>query len=113
MNRRCGLRIRRRFYDGPALFNHPGRRMREYRSPNLLVAQWIRAFSVSYLTPAGSVLIVIIFAFALSALTTLLMPICFLSFTLMSLFIVAVVVGWIFRPQLAIERLAPESACCR
>lgn len=46
-------KFRNWFYSGPALFNYPGRRMRGYRSPNLMLGQWLHAITVKHFTPAG------------------------------------------------------------
>jgi len=47
-------KAKKRFYDGPALFNYPGRRMSGYRSPNVLIGQWLHAFTVSTLRCPGA-----------------------------------------------------------
>ena len=102
------LRLEKKFYDGPSVFNYPGRYGRGYRSVNLMVAQWIRAFSVSYFTPAGRVLIIVSAYIFLNGILTLLMPIYYLSITLWSLFVIDILTGWLLRPRLKISREIPE-----
>ena len=105
-------KAKKRFYDGPALFNYPGRRMSGYRSPNLLIGQWLHAFTVKHLTVSGRMLILITGPFFVVGLTTLLTPVYFLSFTLACLFIVDFVIGWLLRPRVAITRAFQESSDC-
>jgi hypothetical protein len=62
---------KRFFFDGPALFNYPGRRMSGYRSPNVLIGQWLHAFTVKHFTVSGRMLILITGPFFVAGLTTL------------------------------------------
>ena len=100
--------MRRVFYDGPALFNYPGRRMVGYRSPNVLMAYWVHAFAVSYFTLPGRVLALLAVVLFVGGLTAMLMPMYYLSFTLISLFVVDYLVGWLRRPRLEVLRLVPS-----
>jgi uncharacterized protein (DUF58 family) len=105
-------KAQKRFYDGPALFNFPGRRISGYRSPNVLIGQWLHAFTVKHFTVSGRMLILITGPFFVAGLTTLLTPVYFLSLTLVSLFIADFVVGWLLRPRVAITRTFQESSDC-
>ncbi len=98
------------FFDGPAIYNYPGRAIDGYRSVNVMVAHWIRAFGVSRFTPAGRILILATAYFLLGGMLTLLMPIYLLSITLLCLFLVDIAIGWWLRPSLEIRRIMPESA---
>ena len=100
----------KKFFDGPAIYNYPGKRIEGYRSINLMIAQWIRAFSALYFTLAGRVLLIATGYILLNSMLTLLMPTYFLSITLFSLFIIDIVVGWILRPRLKVIRSIPELA---
>ena len=101
---------RRRFYDGPAVFNYPGRRIQGYRSPNLLMAFWLHAAAVTWMTPPGRILFIVTGALFLAGMTAVLMPMYFLSFTLTSLFFVDATVGWLRRPKLRVIRRVPSPA---
>lgn len=103
-------RLRRTFYDGPAVFNYPGRKMKGYRSPNILIIQWLYAFTASFFTTSGLLLVTISGLVLLVGATSLLMPAYFLSFVLLALIVVDFAAGWFFRPRVAIERVVPESA---
>lgn len=98
------------FFNGPAVFNYPGKRITGYRSINVLTAYWLHAFSVLYFTRAGRVLSVAGAYFLLGSMLTLLMPIYFLSITLANLLVLNILLGWFVRPRLKIVRFIPESA---
>ena len=108
--RQSYINLERKFFDGPAVFNYPGREIKGYRSINLMIAQWIRAFSSSYFTMAGRVLLITTAYIVLAGMLTLLMPIYFLSITLTSLFLADIVLGRILRPRLNVLRTTPELA---
>ncbi len=101
---RKGKRI---FYDGPAVYNYPGRRMRGYRSPNVMISIWIHAAMNIWLTVYGRYFILLTAAFSIVGVTTILMPAYILSVGLVSLFLVDIVYGWYYRPKLAIKRELP------
>ncbi len=102
-------RFDRIFFAGPAVFNYPGKAIKGYRSVNLLIAYWLRAFTVLYFTWAGRVLFVVSGYFLLAGMLTLLMPMYMLSIAMISMFIVNIVMGWWFRPRLQIKRNTPRT----
>jgi uncharacterized protein (DUF58 family) len=106
---RVARRLRRRFYDGPAAFNYPARAIRGYRSPNVLIGQWLHAFVVVHFSLAGGMLFAAMILVTLGGLTSLLMPMFLLTVTLWSLFVVDVVLGWLLRPRVVVTRHAPGS----
>ena len=97
-----------KFFKGPALFNHPGRNLKGYKSVNIMVAHWIRSFVLLHFTLPGRVLFLLTCYVLLTSMLTLLMPLYLLAFTLVSLFITNVIVGWIFRPKIEIRRTVPD-----
>jgi uncharacterized protein (DUF58 family) len=101
--------VEMKFFDGPALFNYPGREIKGYRSVNLMVYHWVHAFSASHFTQAGRILLLLTGYIFLGGMLTLLMPIYFLSITLSALFFIDVTVGWFLRPRLEVQRFLPES----
>lgn len=103
-------RMRKMFYDGPAVFNHPGRRLKGYRSPSVMLAHWVRAFAMTYFTLPGRVLFLLSGLLLLAGMTSLLMPIYFLSFAVIALFMLDFVVGWLLRPKLEVERVIASPA---
>jgi uncharacterized protein (DUF58 family) len=100
-------RLRQHFYDGPAVFNYPGRKIVGYRSPTLLIYLWAKAFTVTYFTVPGRILFLVAGTIIMAGLLSNLMPIFILSFALLSLFIIDVAAGWYWRPRLHVERRAP------
>ena len=99
-------RLRQTYRDGPAVFNHPGRRMAGYRSPTVLFFHWLRAFAMTHFTFPGRVLFLVAGGLLVAGMTALLMPIYLLSFVFTSLFFVNLTVGWLWRPQLDVRRRA-------
>lgn len=97
-------RMRRLFYDGPAVLNYPGRRMEGYRSPTVLLGYWTYAFVVACFTFPGRLLLAVWVAVFLAGMTALIMPGYYLTFALSSLFFCNIVVGWLARPRLRVER---------
>ncbi len=102
--------LHRRFYDGPALFNYPGRKIKGYRSPNVLLSLWLRAFCYAHFTLAGGLLLLLTGVIALIGVTSTLMPVYLFAFALISLYIVNFCIGFLFRPKLKIVRNYPASA---
>jgi len=101
-------RNRQRFYDGPAVFNRPGRRIAGYRSPIRLLLLWLRAWTVTWLSPAGQVFIGLMAFFVLVGAAEVLMPAYILAFVLVALFVVDFLFGWFFRPRLEVRRDLPR-----
>lgn len=101
-------RNRQRFYDGPAVFNRPGRRIAGYRSPIRLLLLWLRAWTVTWLSPAGQVFVGLMVFFILVGATEVLMPAYILAFVLVALFAVDLLFGWVFRPRLEVRRDLPR-----
>jgi uncharacterized protein (DUF58 family) len=105
-------KMRRWFYDGPSVYHYPGRRMTGYRSPNLLIFIWIRSFLVTWMPPAGRVLIVLIIFFGLLASISIEMPAFILACAMVSLFAVDMILGFILRPKLRVSRSHPFLTEC-
>jgi len=105
--------LRRRFYDGPAVFNYPGRRLKGYRSPNIMIAYWVQAFGAIYFTQAGFFMLALCWLILLTASVSLEMPLYFFAFGLSSLYLAAIAVGWWYRPRVKLQRVVPESAPVR
>ncbi len=97
-------RLRRRFYDGPAVYNYPGRKMKGYRSPNVLLGIWLHAITMGSLTPFGRVLFAIAAVFFVFGLVSLEMPAYYLSFGITALFLVDILIGWWYRPKTRLNR---------
>ncbi|MCJ8331283.1 MAG: DUF58 domain-containing protein [Lentisphaeria bacterium] len=95
------------FYEGPAVYNKPGLKMTGYKSPNLLLGLWIYTWLVCIFTIPGRLLFMLTTAFFLTSMTSLLMPVYYLSLTMISLFIIDYVAGWILRPKLKIHKQCP------
>jgi uncharacterized protein (DUF58 family) len=104
---RLYTRLRQHFYDGPAVFTYPGRKIIGYRSPTLLIYLWVKAFAVTYFTVPGRILFLVAATIITAGLLSNLMPIFILSFALLSLFLTDVAAGWYWRPRLHVERRAP------
>ena len=105
---RINLVLKKSFFDGPKVFNYPGRKHKSNRSANMLVYLWLQALMKSYLTVPGRVLFLITFALFLEGLATILIPVYILSFTLVSFYILDCLVGFIFKPKLKIDRQVPD-----
>ncbi len=99
----------RKFFDGPAVFNYPGRELKGYRSVNLVIAQWIQAFSITHFTPAGRILFLATGYFLLAGMLSLLMPIYLLALTMSVLFLLDILIGWFLRPHLSVKRFLPAA----
>jgi hypothetical protein len=108
---RMNERMRQRFFDGPEVLNYPGRKMLGYKSPNHIMSLWLHAWTMTYLTIPGRILIMVSFALFIEGITTLLMPIYFVSFALISFYVIDFTIGWFFKPNLSIERSLPDLAC--
>lgn len=102
--RRWHRRLHRGFYDGPAALGWPGRRIRGYRSPTVMLVIWLRGWLLRFFTPAGATLFPASGLFCMAGLLSELMPIFMLSFAMIGLFAADVVAGWWWRPRLRVER---------
>ncbi len=102
--------LQTRFFDGPVVLNYPGKQIKGYRSVNVMVKHWVTAFFALYFTKAGAVLFLASGYFLLGGMLTLLMPIYYLSITIIMLFVVDFLIGLIFKPRLELVRYLPESA---
>jgi uncharacterized protein (DUF58 family) len=102
--------LKTRFYDGPAVFNYPGRAMPGYRSPALLGALWIRAFAFRWLTLPGRILFLATGLVVISGMVSTLTPVFVLAMLLCSMFFLNLVIGWFLRPRLEVSRSLPSTA---
>ena len=104
------LKARKIFYDGPRVYNYPGRRIKGYRSPNLLIMIWIYTWINLFFTIPGRILFL---DCAFFLITSLLMPIYYLSLTLVCLFLIDFIIGYSFKPKLQVQRSLPSLVCAR
>lgn len=102
-------RVRRRYYDGPAVFAFPGRRMRGYRSPTILGLTWLLAGFQLFLTPGGFLLFFAAGPISLAGMLSPLMPAYYLTFALFWLFLTDILIGWLTRPKATITRRLPTA----
>ncbi len=98
---------RRTFYDGPACYNYPGRKIKGYRSPNVMISIWLHAGMVMWLTTYGRYFLLLTAVFVLVGMTAVVMPAYILAFGFVSLFVVDSLVGYYFRPRLKVRRDLP------
>lgn len=101
------VRLKRRFFDGPALLNYPGRRSRRWQPVLVHVGYWGYAFFVRHFTVAGGVLLALTWVVSAGAAASILMPLFLFSVLLLALFITDMALGWLRRPKLMIQRRLP------
>lgn len=99
--------LRRRFYAGPRDLGFHLRRHGGYQSPTLTSLVWLYALAVRHLTLPGRIVLICFVLIGPYSVTTPALPAHFLALGVISLFAVDIVMGWILRPRLQVERVLP------
>ena len=101
--------LKRRFFDGPALLNYPGRRERRWKPLAMHFSNWIYAFFVRRFTVAGGLLLAVTSVITGGGSASMLMPLFLFSILLTALFLANIAIGFLLRPKLTILRALPTS----
>jgi uncharacterized protein (DUF58 family) len=96
------------FYNGPGFIGIRLRRRRGYQSPTLTAGIWAYALSLRHFTMTGAIVFLCSGLITLYSLFSLNIPVHLLAFALLLLLALNVVVGFVLRPRLVLERSLPE-----
>ncbi len=100
------------FYRGPRFLGVEPYRRNGYQSPTATAVLWVYALLVRNVTMAGIIVLLCGALVSFYALFSLMMPIYFLAFSIFSLLVLDVIIGYVVRPKVTVTRELPERIGC-
>ncbi len=104
-------KIERAFYNGPDWIDLPDSiNKSKYKSPTALIIAWIYALYMRFVTIPGQLILITSFFVVFYSLISTRNPLIILSSTMLSLYMIDFIFGFIYRPVLEIIRTIPSRA---
>jgi uncharacterized protein (DUF58 family) len=101
-------RARRRYLEGPDWVELPPFMNYKYRSRTMLALFWVYGYYVRWFTVHGRMLITVLLISLMYNLFSIDNPVRLLTFSMLAIFLMDFILGYIFKPRIRISRRLPE-----